>query len=342
MLQPSLKVLIAAIAISVISVAQGREWVNASGKYRVEAELVEVQGDSVVLRKADGQLLNVPLAKLSQADRDFVASHAAESNDATTNTSNAQAPAAPPPTREEEPPPESATSDASASVPQTEGMPEAAASPLEPPAESAPAPQASGTVSAPIAPDTKISQSPASAPVVQSESDAAPSNGTQSTVGLIVRLTLLSLLGLLACGLPRFGLAALLGLALGLGIFKDLGWGLGVGIQCGLAAGLLLVVIGSVVRWMNREITAKQVVAAAVSCSVVLGPIVCLASRFLGGATWSFALLDGAGVSLMMTGAAVRGKILADAIERKKAAAYKPTSFRSSSPDTPRRSEMRT
>lgn len=46
-----------------------RKWSDTSGKFSVEAELVEVQADKVVLRKAGGERVTVPLARLSESDR---------------------------------------------------------------------------------------------------------------------------------------------------------------------------------------------------------------------------------------------------------------------------------
>lgn len=54
-----------------------RQWADSSGVFTVEAELVEVTGDNVRLRKPDGQIVTVPLDRLSAADRDFARSAAA-------------------------------------------------------------------------------------------------------------------------------------------------------------------------------------------------------------------------------------------------------------------------
>ncbi len=50
-----------------------RTWTSVDGKYRVEATLLEIQGDSVRLRRADGQEMTVPLTRLSEDDRAYVA-----------------------------------------------------------------------------------------------------------------------------------------------------------------------------------------------------------------------------------------------------------------------------
>jgi hypothetical protein len=56
--------------------AVAREWIDNSGKHRIEATLVEVQNDSVRLKKSDGKLIKLRLDQLSQADRDFLATEA--------------------------------------------------------------------------------------------------------------------------------------------------------------------------------------------------------------------------------------------------------------------------
>ena len=63
-------VLVALIAVG----AEARTWVDATGTETVEAELKLVKGNSIILKLANGQLKEVPFARLSQADREFVAS----------------------------------------------------------------------------------------------------------------------------------------------------------------------------------------------------------------------------------------------------------------------------
>jgi hypothetical protein len=46
-----------------------RTWTDASGKFQIEAELVKVEDEQAVLRKADGSIVRVPLSKLSLEDR---------------------------------------------------------------------------------------------------------------------------------------------------------------------------------------------------------------------------------------------------------------------------------
>jgi hypothetical protein len=49
-----------------------RVWIDSSGKYRTEAALVSRNADSVVLRRADGLVVTVPLKRLSAQDRRYV------------------------------------------------------------------------------------------------------------------------------------------------------------------------------------------------------------------------------------------------------------------------------
>ena len=51
--------------------AQTRRWSNRSGD-QIEAELVQVEGDRVILRTPEGRLYRVPIESLSDEDRDFV------------------------------------------------------------------------------------------------------------------------------------------------------------------------------------------------------------------------------------------------------------------------------
>jgi S1-C subfamily serine protease len=53
--------------------AKMRTWTDRSGNSRVEAELVRADDSHVTLRKADGTQIRVPIVRLSDADRGFVA-----------------------------------------------------------------------------------------------------------------------------------------------------------------------------------------------------------------------------------------------------------------------------
>ncbi|MGI8978369.1 MAG: SHD1 domain-containing protein [Pirellulaceae bacterium] len=50
-----------------------RTWSDTTGKFRIEAELVNLEDGSVNLKKKSGEVVSVPLAKLSKADQEFVA-----------------------------------------------------------------------------------------------------------------------------------------------------------------------------------------------------------------------------------------------------------------------------
>jgi hypothetical protein len=50
----------------------GREWTDSTGRYRVEAEFVEELDGNVRLKRRDGTVVEVPLGRLSQADREWV------------------------------------------------------------------------------------------------------------------------------------------------------------------------------------------------------------------------------------------------------------------------------
>jgi hypothetical protein len=47
-----------------------REWSDATGKFHVNAELMGVKDGNVQLKKSDGKVISVPLAKLSAQDQD--------------------------------------------------------------------------------------------------------------------------------------------------------------------------------------------------------------------------------------------------------------------------------
>lgn len=51
-----------------------RSWKDATGKFSVDAELIEVREQSVRLKKNDGSEIEVPISKLSKGDREFLAS----------------------------------------------------------------------------------------------------------------------------------------------------------------------------------------------------------------------------------------------------------------------------
>jgi hypothetical protein len=52
--------------------SQAREWTDSTGTFQVQAEYLGLEDGKVRLKKADGNVIAVPLERLSQADQDFV------------------------------------------------------------------------------------------------------------------------------------------------------------------------------------------------------------------------------------------------------------------------------
>src|SRR5690606_19632052 len=50
-----------------------RTWTDSSGRYTIQALLLEVAAQSAVLETAQGNTVRVPLEKLSEADRAYIA-----------------------------------------------------------------------------------------------------------------------------------------------------------------------------------------------------------------------------------------------------------------------------
>lgn len=72
------------LAMLFASPAAAREWSDASGKFKIQAELADSAGGSVRLKKPTGEIAVIQLAKLSPADQDFVKQALARSTAATT------------------------------------------------------------------------------------------------------------------------------------------------------------------------------------------------------------------------------------------------------------------
>ena len=51
---------------------QSRTWSDASGRFKVDAVLLRVEGASVVLKRADKREVTVPIVNLSEADKDYL------------------------------------------------------------------------------------------------------------------------------------------------------------------------------------------------------------------------------------------------------------------------------
>ena len=52
-----------------IDPALARKWTDSSGKFSIEAELVEVKDGDVRLKRTDGKVISIAVSKLSKADR---------------------------------------------------------------------------------------------------------------------------------------------------------------------------------------------------------------------------------------------------------------------------------
>lgn len=55
-----------------------RQFVDVTGKYKVTARVMRLEGDTVVLQKESGQEVKVPITKLSQRDQTYVSTVASE------------------------------------------------------------------------------------------------------------------------------------------------------------------------------------------------------------------------------------------------------------------------
>ncbi len=65
--------LIVLIVAAFSASAESRVWKDASGKHSTEASLLECKGRVAYLQKSNGKIAGVPLARLSQDDRNFLA-----------------------------------------------------------------------------------------------------------------------------------------------------------------------------------------------------------------------------------------------------------------------------
>lgn len=60
------------------ALAEIRQWTSSDGKFKVDAELIRHDEQSVTLKKDSGETIEVPLARLSDSDRKFIESVAAK------------------------------------------------------------------------------------------------------------------------------------------------------------------------------------------------------------------------------------------------------------------------
>ena len=62
-----------ACALGITAPVFARTWTDDSGKYSCKADLVGVGKDTVRLKRDDGKIITVPIARLSRADRAYAA-----------------------------------------------------------------------------------------------------------------------------------------------------------------------------------------------------------------------------------------------------------------------------
>ena len=67
-----LTILICGLLLAPAQPSWARKWTDNTGKFSVEAELVEVKDDQVVLKRADGSKTSVPINRLSETDRRYL------------------------------------------------------------------------------------------------------------------------------------------------------------------------------------------------------------------------------------------------------------------------------
>ena len=69
---PLLLLLFVATAAGQDAASGVRQWTSRDGSYHVEAEWIDETDDGVVLRRADGKRIEVPKAKLSDQDLEYL------------------------------------------------------------------------------------------------------------------------------------------------------------------------------------------------------------------------------------------------------------------------------
>ncbi|MEK6248279.1 MAG: SHD1 domain-containing protein [Planctomycetales bacterium] len=58
-------ILIVLIVPILCSAAEVRTWTSADGRFQIQAEFLKIEDDKVDLRKSNGSVISIPLAKLS-------------------------------------------------------------------------------------------------------------------------------------------------------------------------------------------------------------------------------------------------------------------------------------
>ena len=71
-------ILICGLLLTAAQPSWARKWTDNKGKFSVEAELLEVKDDNVVLKRTNGSVITVPLARLSENDRQYLRTLAQE------------------------------------------------------------------------------------------------------------------------------------------------------------------------------------------------------------------------------------------------------------------------
>jgi len=77
-------ILLCGLLIALTQPSWARKWTDSTGKFSVEAELVEVKDDKAVLKDTNGKVISLPVARLSETDRRYLES-LAESDSQTSN-----------------------------------------------------------------------------------------------------------------------------------------------------------------------------------------------------------------------------------------------------------------
>jgi formylglycine-generating enzyme required for sulfatase activity len=64
----------AGLLLVVAASTSAREWTDNTGAHKTEADLVEVRGNEVVLKKPNGQVISLPIDRLSKSDQEYLES----------------------------------------------------------------------------------------------------------------------------------------------------------------------------------------------------------------------------------------------------------------------------
>ena len=68
------RAILVAILMALLAVhrADGRTWEDSTGRYRVEAELIDCNDGTVRLKKGDGAVISISVERLSTQDKDYL------------------------------------------------------------------------------------------------------------------------------------------------------------------------------------------------------------------------------------------------------------------------------